>query len=94
MKHMVVLSLLNNIKVYVVTHVKVKYRPIVALSDDVIYNSPVLFLSENRFKNMFDAYANNQINIIHIYHTGTHIYKYFILSCNAFIIKHTSFKFH
>jgi hypothetical protein len=33
---MVVLSLLNNIKVYVVTHVKVKYRPIVALSDDVV----------------------------------------------------------
>ena len=39
---------------------------------------------------MFDAYANNQINITHIYHTGTHIYQYFILlSCNAFIIKHT-----
>jgi hypothetical protein len=36
MKHMVVLSLLNNIKVYVVTHVKVNYRPIVALSDDVV----------------------------------------------------------
>jgi hypothetical protein len=34
--HMVVLSLLNNIKVHVVTHVKVKYRPIVALSDDVV----------------------------------------------------------
>jgi hypothetical protein len=37
MKHMVVLSLLNNIKVYVVTHVKVKYRSIVALSDDDQY---------------------------------------------------------
>jgi hypothetical protein len=36
MKHTVVLSLLNNIKVYVVTHVKVKYRPIVALSDDIV----------------------------------------------------------
>jgi hypothetical protein len=36
MKHRVVLSLLNNIKVYVVTHAKVKYRPIVALSDDVV----------------------------------------------------------
>ena len=26
----------NNIKVHVVTHVKVKYRPIVALSDDIV----------------------------------------------------------
>jgi hypothetical protein len=31
MQHMVVLSLLNNIKVYVVTHVKVKYRPMLLL---------------------------------------------------------------
>ena len=36
MKHRVVLSLLNNIEVYVVTHAKVKYKPIVALSDDVV----------------------------------------------------------
>jgi hypothetical protein len=36
MKHTVVLSLLNNIKVHVVTHVKVQYRPIEVLSDDVV----------------------------------------------------------
>ena len=36
MKHTVVLSLLNNIKVHVVTHVKVKYRPIVALFDHIV----------------------------------------------------------
>jgi hypothetical protein len=40
MKHTVVLSLLNKIKVYVVTHVKVKYRPTVALYDDVVSVEP------------------------------------------------------
>jgi hypothetical protein len=40
MKHTVVLSLLNNIKVYVVTHVKVTYRPTVALYDDVVSVEP------------------------------------------------------
>ena len=40
MKHTVVLSLLNNIKVYLVTHVKVKYRTIVALFDDVVSVQP------------------------------------------------------
>jgi hypothetical protein len=36
MKHTVVASLLNTIKVFVVTHVKVKSSPTVALSGDVV----------------------------------------------------------
>jgi hypothetical protein len=40
MEHTSVSSLVNNIKVSVVTHVKVKSRPTVALSDDVVSVDP------------------------------------------------------
>ena len=40
MKYTVILSLFNDIKVHVVTHVKVKYRPIVALSDHIVSVEP------------------------------------------------------
>jgi hypothetical protein len=40
MEHTVVISLLNAIRVSVVTHVKVKSSPTVALSDDVVSVKP------------------------------------------------------
>jgi hypothetical protein len=40
MIHAVVVSLVNAIKDYVVTHVNVKSRPTVALSDDVVSVKP------------------------------------------------------